>query len=90
MEPRECVERILAGLADGDASEVIQAAGELIDFILGQEHGLASTGERERIQRGMVELGLACDSVRIGYPGPSCCADCGSDRCCRMLKGDVG
>lgn len=88
MNPRENVERILAGFSEGDASEVVQAAGELLDFFLDLERMLTTETERAAIRLGMVALGMEVDHVRIGHPGPSCCADCGSDACCLLTKGE--
>ncbi len=82
-DPRENVERILAGFAEGDASEVVQATGELLDFFLRGERMLARADEREAIQMGMIDLGMAVDNVRIGHSVPSMCADCGGP-----LKGE--
>lgn len=85
MDARACVERLLAALYEGDASEAVQAAADLLNFLIGLEGMLASSKERTAIQLGLAVIADRCEGMNVGHPGPSVCADCGSDNCCKTF-----
>jgi hypothetical protein len=83
MDARACVERLLAALTEGDASEAVQAASDLLNFLISVEGMLATQKERTAIQLGLAVIADRCEGMNLSeHPGVSTCADCGSDNCC--------
>ena len=87
MDPRACVERLLAAVNEGDASEAVQAASDLLNFLISVEGMLATPKERTVIQLGLAVIADRVEGMNLtGHPGPSTCADCGSDNCCKQFE----
>lgn len=84
MDARATVERLLGALTEDDASEAVQAAADLLHFLIGLEGMLATSEEREQILLGLAKIADKCEGFGAGEPG-DVCADCGSDNCCKAF-----